>query len=230
VDWDVRDGVGGVASLQHCQVLFVPHRVPGETADTATLHEDLSMAKALYGDNLWLALALFNEMDDDLWFVTLVQAGEAAGVPLVAAGDVHMHSRATKPLHDVLTAVREGKTVAECGFALQSNAERHLRARVRLAELYLPGMLANTLVVAQRCSFDPQEIRKNYEYPLESVGNGETPAQTLVRKTWEGALDKYPLEKYASGIPASVCKQVHKELSLIIELHYEMFFLTVRTS
>ncbi|MDM0003600.1 error-prone DNA polymerase [Variovorax sp. J22G73] len=227
VDWDVRDGVGGVASLQHCQVLFVPHRVPGETADTATLHEDLSMAKALYGDNLWLALALFNEMDDDLWFVTLVQAGEAAGVPLVAAGDVHMHSRATKPLHDVLTAVREGKTVAECGFALQSNAERHLRARVRLAELYLPGMLANTLVVAQRCSFDPQEIRKNYEYPLESVGNGETPAQTLVRKTWEGALDKYPLEKYASGIPASVCKQVHKELSLIIELHYEMFFLTV---
>jgi hypothetical protein len=81
---------------------------------------------------------LFNERDDDLWFVALMQAGEAAGVPLVAAGDVHMHARSRKPLHDVLTAVREGKTVAECGFALQSNAERHLRARMRLAGLYLP--------------------------------------------------------------------------------------------
>lgn len=218
VSWEDSD----VASLQHCQVLFVPHRVPGERVDTATLHDDLAAAKALYGNNLWLALELFNEMDDDLWFVTLVQAGEAAGVPLVAAGDVHMHSRATKPLHDVLTAVREGKTVAECGFALQSNAERHLRARVRLAGLYLRDMLDNTRVVAGRCRFDPEVIRENYKYPLESVGNDETPAQTLVRKTWEGARGRYP-----QGIPDKVHAQVCKELALICELEYEMFFLTV---
>ncbi|RQO42112.1 error-prone DNA polymerase [Variovorax sp. KBW07] len=223
VSWEDSD----VASLQDCQVLFVPRRNPGGAMDVATLHEDLSAAKALYGENLWLAVEMLNEIDDDLWFVALMQAGEQAGVPLVAAGDVHMHVRARKPLHDVLTAVREGRTVAECGFALQSNAERHLRQRVRLAELYLPRMLANTLVVAGRCRFDPEVIRENYKYPLEMVGNNETAAQTLVRKTWEGALKKYPLERYASGIPAGVCMQVHKELQLIIELKYEMFFLTV---
>jgi error-prone DNA polymerase len=222
VSWDDGDGVGGVASLQHCQVLFVPHRVPGETVDTASLHEDLAAAKALYGDNLWLAVELFNEMDDDLWFVTLMQAGEQAGVALVAAGDVHMHSRGTKPLHDVLTAVREGKTVAECGFALQSNAERHLRPRMRLAQLYLADMLTNTLVVAERCRFDPDVIRENYKYPLETVGHQETPAQTLARKTWEGAQGRYP-----QGIPDKVRAQLQKELDLIVELEYEMFFLTV---
>jgi error-prone DNA polymerase len=218
VSWEGSD----VASLQDCQVLFVPHRMPGGAMDAATLHEDLLAAKALYGENLWFAVEMLNELDDDLWFAALLQAGEQAGVPLVAAGDVHMHARSSKPLHDVLTAVREGKTVAECGFALQSNAERHLRQRVRLAELYLPGMLSNTLVVAARCSFDPEVIRENYQYPLETVGSHETPAETLVRKTWEGAQERYP-----GGVPAKVREQVQKELDLILELKYEMFFLTV---
>ncbi|WP_269759041.1 error-prone DNA polymerase [Variovorax sp. E3] len=218
VGWDESD----VASLRDCQILFVPQRSPGGAVDTATLHEDLMAAKALYEDNLWLAVELFNELDDDLWFVTLMQAGEEAGVPLVAAGDVRMHVRGSKPLHDVLTAVREGKTVAECGFALQSNAERHLRLRVRLAGLYLPQMLVNTQRVAQRCRFDPNVIRDNYKYPLETVGSHETPGQTLARKTWEGARNRYP-----GGIPETVRAQVQKELDLIIELKYEMFFLTV---
>ncbi|MEJ1164002.1 error-prone DNA polymerase [Variovorax sp. CCNWLW186] len=218
VSWDESD----VASLQHCQILFVPHRAPGGAMDVASLHEDLLAAKALYGKNLWLAVEMLNELDDDLWFVTLMQAGEHTGVPLVAAGDVHMHARSAKPLHDVLTAVREGKTVAECGFALQSNAERHLRQRVRLAELYLSEMLSNTLVVAERCRFDPNVIRETYKYPLETVGNHETPVQTLVRKTWEGAAVRFP-----EGIPGKVREQVEKELALIVELKYEMFFLTV---
>jgi error-prone DNA polymerase len=63
----------GVASLQRCQVLFVPNRNPGGAVDTATLHEDLAAAKALYADNLWLAVELLNELDDDLWLVTLMQ-------------------------------------------------------------------------------------------------------------------------------------------------------------
>jgi error-prone DNA polymerase len=218
VSWEDSD----VASLQNCQVLFVPHREPGGAVDVATLHEDLLAARALYAGNLWLAVEMLNELDDDLWFVTLMQASEQTGVPLVAAGDVHMHARSRKPLHDVLTAVREGKTVAECGFALQSNAERHLRQRVRLAELYLPEMLANTLVVAERCSFDPSVIRENYKYPLEMLGSNETPTQTLARKTWSGAQERYP-----GGIPDAVRAQLQKELDLIRELEYEMFFLTV---
>jgi error-prone DNA polymerase len=218
VSWEGSD----VASLQDCQVLFVPQRSPGGAVDAATLHEDLLAAKALYAGNLWLVVEMLNELDDDLWFVTLMQAGEQTGVPLVAAGDVHMHTRARKPLHDVLTAVREGRTVAGCGFALQSNAERHLRQRVRLAELYLPGMLANTLVVAERCRFDPEVIRDNYKYPLEMLGSNETATQTLARKTWEGAQVRYP-----NGIPDMVRTQLQKELDLIRELEYEMFFLTV---
>lgn len=218
VSWEESD----VASLRHCEILFVPQRLPGADIDTGALCDDLAAAAALFGEHLWLAVELFNEIDDDLWFVTLEQAGAQTGVPLVAAGDVHMHVRSRKPLHDVVTAVRMGRTVAQCGLALQSNAERHLRSRLRLAALYPAELLANTLVIMDRCRFDPRAIEANYKYPRELIGNGETATQTLVRKTWKGAQERYP-----QGIPAAVRDVVQKELDLIIELEYEMFFLTV---
>lgn len=218
VGWEDSD----VASLRDCEILFVPDRVPGGMPDLERLCADVQEAARLFEGHLWIAVELLNELDDDLWLLTLQQAGERTGVPLVAAGDVHMHVRSRKPLQDVITAVREGKSVAECGFALQPNAERHLRSRLRLASLYPAELLANTVEVARRCSFDLDVIREHYKYPLENVAGGETPAQTLVRKTWEGAHEKYP-----QGIPEKVRAQVLHELDLIIDMHYEMFFLTV---
>ncbi|MDM0086076.1 MULTISPECIES: error-prone DNA polymerase [unclassified Variovorax] len=211
-----------VASLQHCEILWVPQRAPGGAMDIAAMCADVAAAQALYGEHLWIAVELLNELDDDLWLATLEQVGEATGVPLVAAGDVHMHQRSRKPLQDVITAIREGRPVAECGFALQGNAERYLRPRIRLAKLYPAELVANTLIVKDRCRFDPDAIKAHYQYPLELLGNGETPAQTLVRKTWEGARTRYP-----RGVPDKVRMQVQHELDLIIEKHYEMFFLTV---
>ena len=221
-DYHVSWEDGSVASLRRCEILFVPQRLPGADIDTGALCDDLAAAAALFGEHLWLAVELFNEIDDDLWLITLQQAGAQTGVRLVAAGDVHMHVRSRKPLHDVVTAVRTGRTVAQCGLALQSNAERHLRSRLRLAALYPAELLANTLVVMQRCQFDPKAIEANYKYPRELIGNGETATQTLVRKTWQGAHKRYP-----DGIPTPVRDVVQKELDLIIELEYEMFFLTV---
>ena len=150
----------------------------------------------------------------------LEEASAATGVPLVAAGDVVMHVRSRKVLHDVLTAVRLGTPVAQCGFGLQPNAEAHLRPRLRLAALYPSELLAHTTVVAERCTFTLDELR--YQYPMETVLPGTTPAQTLRHHTEEGARVRYP-----QGVPAPVQKQIEHELALIAELKYEMYFLTV---
>ena len=66
-------------------------------------------------------------------------------------------------------------------------------------------------------------IREHYKYPLESVGSGETPAQTLVRKTWEGAREQLSARHSRTRC---ACRS-ERELDLIVELKYEMFFLTV---
>ncbi|MEO6623883.1 MAG: error-prone DNA polymerase, partial [Burkholderiaceae bacterium] len=205
-----------LASLQHCEVLLVPPRaIRFEALRAACLR-----AKTLFGDRLWLALELLHGLDDDLWSHALANAAAHAGVPLVAAGNVHMHVRSRKPLQDVLTAVRLGKPVAECGFELQPNAEAHLRARLRLAGIYPPELLQATLTIASRCNFSLDELR--YQYPQETVLPGLTPSGTLRHFTYEGMSQRYP-----KGIPADVQLQVEHELELIADLRYEMYFLTV---
>jgi len=213
VGWDRSD----LALLQGCEVLFAPRR---ENFDPAALLARLAQLKQLYGPSLWLAVELPHLLDDDLWLATLQECGRWAGVRLVAAGDVHMHVRSRKPLQDVITAVRAGKPVHECGLSLQGNAERHLRQRKRLAETYPAELLSATLEVMDRCRFELESIR--YDYPLETVPQGLTPAEGLRKLTYEGAAVRYP-----QGIPQKVHQLLEKELKLIEHCRYEMFFLTV---
>ena len=76
--------------------------------------------------------------DDAVKLAELQALGAACGLPLVAAGDVHMHVRARRPVQDVLTALRLKTSVFDAGHALFPNGERHLRSRLRLARLYPP--------------------------------------------------------------------------------------------
>ncbi|MDP2809259.1 MAG: hypothetical protein Q8O34_03845, partial [Rhodocyclaceae bacterium] len=89
----------------------------------------------------------------------LRELATATHLPLVAAGDVHMHARSRRPLQDVLAALRLNTTVAAAGEALFANGERHLRSRLALARLYPPELLAETLKIAARCVFSFDELR-----------------------------------------------------------------------
>jgi error-prone DNA polymerase len=212
VDWHTAQW----GLLQHCEVLLaLPPTLTMEAAVALCLR-----AKALWGQGLWLAITLGLGAADALQRHRLQQISALCGVPLVAAGNVHMHARSRKPLHDVLTSVRLGKPIAQCGVALKANAELHLRTRTRLAALYPTAWLAATLVVAQRCSFSLDELR--YQYPREALLPGLSPAQTLRHHTLEGAQERFP-----GGLPHSVQAQIEHELSLIAEMRYEMYFLTV---
>jgi error-prone DNA polymerase len=123
-------------------------------------------------------------------------------------------------VQDVLTALRLKTTVFEAGHALFPNGERHLRSRLRLARLYPPELLAETLKVAARCDFSLDELR--YEYPEEVVPAGETPAPGCARnRTRPGAA--LPGRRAGQGARA----QVEHELALIAEMAYEAYFLTV---
>ena len=95
-----------------------------------------------------------------------------------------MHVRARRALQDTVTAIRLRKPLAECGYALHPNGERHLRSRARLATIYPSELLAETVAIAQRCRFSLDELR--YEYPEEIVPEGQTPASHLRPLVEEG--------------------------------------------
>jgi error-prone DNA polymerase len=168
----------------------------------------------------WLGVELLRQLDDEMWLHKLREASDLSAIPLVAVGDVYMHVRSRKALHDVMTAIRTGRPLTECGRELQVNAERHLRTRLRLAQTFPADLLAETLQVAERCSFSLDELK--YQYPDEVVPAGETPSSYLRRITYEGAGRRWP-----EGVPAKVEAQIEHELQLIGDLHYEHYFLTV---
>lgn len=204
-----------LAALSACELLWTPARVP--SVDMAAI---AASADGLQGLQVTLLAELHAGPDDALWLQRLRALSAATGWPLAAAGDVHMHVRSRKRLHDVMTAIRLGKPVHACGFALQPNAERHLRPRARLGAIHPPDLLAATLAVARRCTFRLEEVQ--YNYPREAVIEGLTPSQTLARLTREGAAWRFP-----NGVPARIQAFIDKELALIAECRYEMFFLTV---
>ncbi|HYG44928.1 MAG TPA: error-prone DNA polymerase, partial [Bordetella sp.] len=193
---------------------------PPDGIDAETLAHQAAWLARTFPGRAWVGLTLLHHARDDLHRAAVQQAAQAAALPIVALGRVQMHLRSRKPLHDTLAAIRSKRSVAQCGYDLQANAEQHLRTRLRLAALYPPDALAQTLAIAQRCNFSLRTLR--YEYPDEIVPAGETPASYLRREVYAGARGRYP-----GDIPASVATQIEKELSLIAELEYEPYFLTV---
>ena len=210
-----------LAMLGGCEVLVLfvaPH--DAGPASRAGMTEQARWIAAQFPRRAWIAVELLCGPNDRLRLDTLRQLGDAVGLPLVAAGDVHMHLRSRRRLQDVLTAIRLGWPVAECGRALHPNGERHLRLRARLAQLYPPELLAASLEIAERCRFSLDEL--SYEYPEELVPAGETPASWLSKLVDEGLQRRFPC-----GTPRKVRELVNHELALIADLRYEAFFLTV---
>ncbi len=184
--------------------------------------DTLGRFRDLFGDRGYLLASLHRGPDDQRELARLIEQSRRVDIPLLASGNVLYHHPSRMPLHDVLTAVRHGTTVAAAGALLQPNAQRHLHSLSELQATFAqaPEALQHTLDVADRCSFSLDELR--YEYPDELAPRGMTPFEYLQHLAWKGAHKRYP-----GGIPDKVRQLVEHELALIQELQYEAYFLTV---
>ncbi len=203
-------------ALADCVVIAVPDR----HSDQDPMDTIARWLLQHFMGRCWLGVEQLCRFDDEMRLHQLRQSSALTAVPLVAVGDVRMHVRSRKPLHDVLTATRIGKPLTECGFALEPSAEQRLRARLTLGQLYPADLLAETLAVAARCDFSLDELR--YQYPSEVIPEGETPQSHLRQLTEEGARRRWP-----QGTPEAFAKQIEHELDLIAYKRYEHYFLTV---
>ncbi|CAM5443699.1 Error-prone DNA polymerase OS=Stutzerimonas stutzeri OX=316 GN=dnaE2 PE=3 SV=1 [Stutzerimonas stutzeri] len=174
----------------------------------------------LFPQRLWLAVELHRGADDAAQLQHLLERATSCGLPPVACGDVHMHARGRRALQDCMTAIRHHLPVAEAGAHLFPNGERHLRRHEELAELYPPALLAETLRIAARCTFDLGQLR--YHYPRELVPHGHDATSWLRELVERGARWRWP-----DGVPEQARRLLEHELKLIAELAYESYFLTV---
>jgi error-prone DNA polymerase len=173
-------------------------------------------------DNVWVAAGVTYRGDDRARLNRLSAMAKAAGVPLLAVNDALYHEPGRRVLHDVVTCIREGFTLETAGRRLEQNAERHLKPPREMARLFaeFPEALAETGRLLARIAFSLDQLR--YNYPEETIGNGETAHETLERLTWLGAARRYP-----EGVPDRIKASLWSELCLIAYKGYAAYFLTV---
>jgi error-prone DNA polymerase len=202
----------------HFAILMMDH---GHHADAR------SALDALHGlntdDRLSLALTHTYALDDDAVTAHHATLSRDTEVPLVATSDVHYHTSQRRMLQDVLTCIRHTCTLPQAGYNLHPNAERHFKPPEELHRLYAahPAAIQRAIDLASRArGFTLDQLR--YEYPDEVVPPGKTAMAHLRDLAWQGARDRYP-----DGIPTKVINHLNHELTLIEELNYAPYFLTV---
>jgi len=202
-------------ALERCLLLYRPAE-----DDVAALTLGRQLIRDFEG-RCWLLVERLLQADDQQRYQRDRQLARQLGLQTVAASGVRMHHPQRQPLQDLLTAIRLRTPVQRAGYALAANGERHLRSITKLCHLYSEVELAATLEIAGRCQFDPGELR--YEYPAELVPEGETAQSHLVALVQAGCRVRFP-----DGVPAPVQQQIDHELTLIDELNYAPFFLTIQ--
>ena len=205
---DFIDGMPG------CRVLWVP--------DAAIDTEIAQWMRACFGNDACIAAEWLGERNRQVRFAQLQRVADENRLAVIASGDVHMHVRGRRALQDTVTAIRCGMPVAQAGFRLYPNGERHLRPRERLAEIYPAAWLEAAVALAGSCHFRLDELR--YEYPQELVPEGETPTSHLRALVEQGKRARWPGDRDKAD---EIDRQIERELELIAKLRYEPFFLTV---
>ncbi|MGP8232736.1 MAG: error-prone DNA polymerase [Methylovirgula sp.] len=143
-------------------------------------------------------------------------------LPLLATNDVLMHDAARRSLQDVLTAIRCRAPLDTVGRILQANAERHLKNGAEMAHLFAeaPEAVAESLRFLEGLAFSLADLKN--EYPEELRAGHATPQEALEAYATAGAA-----ARYKGAVPEKVKHTLAYELTLVAEMNYAPYFLTV---
>lgn len=172
--------------------------------------------------SLWLAAMMPQSGADARRLAELQRLSAATGVPLLATNDALYAAKEQRPLHDIITCIREGTTVAKAGKLLRANGERYLKATAEMKRLFdgYPKAIEASAKLLARISFRLEDLR--YEYPHEPVPPGWKPFPYLHHLVKTAAE-----ERYKTPLPPKVRKLLADELRLIKKRRYVYYFLTV---
>ena len=205
-EWDLM-------SVHHCLILWLPTHQEEDAKWGQWLHQH-------HQSRLWLGIQRHLRSDDQRYLKHCESLASELQLPITACGGVLMHTATRLPLQHTLTAIKHGASVENIGSHLLVNTERSLRSIDKLNKLFKPQWLQESVQIAQRCTFCLSELK--YEYPSELIPNGETPMSFLRKLVTYGKQ-----LRFIDGVPDDIEQTIEKELTLIEELNYPFYFLTI---
>ncbi len=173
-------------------------------------------------------------LPDDDWLVAeTARLAEELGLPTVVTNDVHYALPEGRELHDVVSAIRHGRTLETLADLRRPEGESYLKSEAELLSLppadpataetdpataraWAEG-LANAGEIAAACSVDLGFER--YRFPGFDVPAGETPFSQLAELCHQGVRKRY------HPLTPAVLNQLTHELAVIERTGLAEFFL-----
>ncbi len=108
--------------LKRCLLIWLP-----QDDDDASRAWGLQLSR-LCRDRVWLGVSHLLGNDEVRRYLALYRLASELDIPMVACGNVQMHSAGRKPLHDVFTALRHNTSISQLGRRRLANSQQHLRS------------------------------------------------------------------------------------------------------
>ncbi|MGN7470787.1 DNA polymerase III subunit alpha [Brevibacillus sp. SAFN-007a] len=211
------EGLIALSGCQHGEV--AQHLLAGE-AEAA--REAALWHRRVFGEaNYFLELADHGLESERRLNARLVKLSQETGIPLVATNNVHYVLQNEHRLHDILLAIKEGKTVEEENRFRYETDQYYLKSGEEMAAAfsYVPEALANTVRIADRCSLELSfGAHILPEFPLPK---GQDSAQYLRALCEQGCRERY------GEMTPQIRERLDHELAIITGTGFTDYFLIV---
>src|SRR6266850_3231236 len=171
--------------------------------------------------NIYVELQRHYNREEEAINQQAIVLAESFRLPLVATNGVRYALPRERQILDVFTCIRNHRTLETAGRLLAKNSDCYLKTPEQMARLFhdLPEAIANTATLSSRLQFTLKDL--GYEFPKYPVGDNETMASFLRKRTEESALERFHPYDEKSRL------QIERELALIEKLGLEGYFLIV---
>ena len=205
--------------LTGCRKGFVRQALATGGPDAAAA--ELDRLTALFGhDRVVVELTDHGRPDDTTTNDQLAELARIHDLPLVASNAVHYAQPKHYRLASAMAAVRARRSLPEMDGWLPVPGA-HLRSGEEMVTIFAryPGVIEQTLAVAQACAFDLKLAKPRL--PKLPVPPGHTPNSWLRELCWEGLRELYPDRQEIAAA------RLERELRVIEEKDFPGYFLIV---
>jgi DNA polymerase III subunit alpha len=193
----------------------------------------LETLKALFGDRLYVELQRHNLPQERAVESQLLNLAYDLDIPIVATNEPYFATQEDFEAHDALLCIAEGSYVA-VDDRRRLSPEHYFKTAAEMRRLFadLPEALDNTIEVARRCAFRPEE-RMPILPPFLTGGAAttalaETEAAELRRQSEAGLKERIAQHGLTPGYDVGAyAERLAFELDVITGMNYQGYFLIV---
>ena len=156
---------------------------------TEAARETLTRLAEIYPGRLYVELMRHGMAEEGAIEDALVELAYALDLPLVATNEAFFSDESQYEAHDALLCIADGRTIGETE-RRRVTPHHRFKSATEMTELFadLPEAIANTAVIAQRCSMMPEP--HDPILPAFPMADGESESKELREQAEEGLKNR----------------------------------------